>query len=171
MLPPAEAALNYFALTIVYYALSFPILSGIFLHKGNHSFLIWVGLIVVGPMFFGCAAGCDARFGWSRRTLSRLGINLVHVMPTAWDWKFSDAAPQWVLVTLKDGKRFAGFFGGASFASSDQAERDIYIQKIYDIGDENKWIDCGEKSALIMPGEVQTVEFFPDRKEQSDANQ
>ena len=43
----------------------------------------------------------------------------VHVMPTAWDWKIGDMTEQWVLVTLKDGTRFAGLCGSDSFISSD----------------------------------------------------
>ena len=68
---------------------------------------------------------------------------------------------QWVLVTLKDGTRFAGFCGEESFMSSDPGERDIYIQWTYDIDDHNNWSSRGESGVLIAAGEVQTTEFWP----------
>ena len=54
-------------------------------------------------------------------------------MPTAWDWKFGDTSAQWVLVTLNDDTKFAGYLGLRSFISSDPGERDIYIERIYDL--------------------------------------
>ena len=77
---------------------------------------------------------------------------------------------QWVLVTLKDGTRFAGFCGSESFMSSDPTERDIYIQRIYDIDDENKWSPRGDNGVLIAAGEVQTIEFWPYYSQDSQEN-
>ena len=77
---------------------------------------------------------------------------------------------QWVLVTLKDGTRFAGFCGDESFMSSDPSERDIYIQWTYDIDDQNNWSSRGENGVLIAAGEVQTIEFWPCNP-QEDANE
>ena len=82
-------------------------------------------------------------------------------MPTAWDWKFGNMDNEWVLVTLKDGTRFAGFCGAQSFISSDPAERDIYVQWIYDIDDNHHWQSRGETGVLITSGEVKTIEFWP----------
>ena len=73
---------------------------------------------------------------------------------------------QWVLVTLKDGTRFAGFCGPESFISSDPGERDIYIQWVYDIDDENNWSLRGLHGVLIAAGEIQTVEFWPYTSEE-----
>ena len=82
-------------------------------------------------------------------------------MPTAWDWKFSSMDSQWVLVTLKDDTRFAGYCGPDSFMSSDPIERDIYVQLVYDIDDENNWIPRGDNGVLITSGQVKTIEFWP----------
>ena len=68
---------------------------------------------------------------------------------------------QWVLVTLKDGTRFAGFCGSDSFMSSDPSERDIYIQQVYDVDDDNNWSSSAEKALLIIADEIQTIEFWP----------
>ncbi len=43
--------------------------------------------------------------------------------------------------------------------SSDPMEHDIYIQRIYDVDDENKWSSRSEKGVLITASEIQTIEF------------
>ena len=56
--------------------------------------------------------------------------------------------PQWVLVTLKDGTRFAGYCGPQSFITSDPAERDMYIEQIYDLDADHQWVSVGKKEVL-----------------------
>lgn len=50
--------------------------------------------------------------------------------------------------------------------SSDPLERDIYIERIYDIEEDNRWVSCGEKGLLVAAGEVQTIEFWPHNSEE-----
>lgn len=162
--PPHSAALlNYLTLSIVYYALVLPLLDYVLsIEQPSYGKAIaWFGFVFVGPAIFGLVLGLNAQFGFLRRVLSRCGINPVHVMPTAWDWKFSNMEPQWVLVTLKDGTRFAGCCSKNSFMSSDPAERDMYIQWLYDIGEDNHWHSRGDNGVLVAAGEIKTIEFWP----------
>ena len=165
--PPHTAALlPYLTISIIYYALALPVVDFVLSleESGYRRPLAWFGLVFIGPALFGLVLGIDIQKGFSRRIIQRLGLNPVHVMPTAWDWKFgSSMANQWVLVTLNDGTRFAGFCGEKySFMSSDPYERDIYIQWIYDIDDESKtWSSRGDTGVLITAGEVSTIEFWP----------
>lgn len=73
---------------------------------------------------------------------------------------------EWVLVTLKNGTRFAGFCGTDSFMSSEPAERDLYIQWVYDLDDEDNWQPRGETGLLIAGGEISTIEFWPYKLEE-----
>ena len=123
--------------------------------------LTWFALILVGPAILGLLLGVNIQTDAFRRFLQWSRLNPVHVIPTAWEWKFRGMSEQWVLVTLKDGTRFAGFCGSGSFMSSDPVERDIYIERIYDIDDDDRWISRGEKGLLVAAGEVQTIEFWP----------
>ena len=69
---------------------------------------------------------------------------------------------QWVLVTLKDGTRFGGFYGAQSFTSSSPDERDMYIQWVYDIDEDGTWsVPDSENGLLIAAGEIRTIEFLP----------
>lgn len=73
---------------------------------------------------------------------------------------------QWVIITLKDGTYFGGFCGGKSFISSEPRERDLYIQQIYDIDDDNKWELREGTSVLIAASQVSRVEFiYPSSRE------
>ncbi len=123
--------------------------------------LAWFTLIFIGPAGFGLLLGVNIQKDLFRRALQWCGLYPVHVIPTAWDWKFSGMTDQWVLVTLKNGTRFAGFCGDDSFMSSDPAERDIYVQWVYDIDDEANWNQRGENAVLITAGEISTIEFWP----------
>lgn len=123
--------------------------------------LSWMIIILVGPIVLGLVAGVFVQKDTLERILRSVGLNPVHAVPTAWDWKWGRmASGEWVLVTLKDGTRFAGFCGKNSFISSDPAERDIYVQQVFSIEEDNKWVST-EGAVLVAAGEVQTIEFWP----------
>ena len=72
---------------------------------------------------------------------------------------------QWVLVTLKDGTEYAGYCDSQSFFSSESEERDIYIEHVYNLNDDNTWELIPGKSVLITGGEVKTIEFWQRKEE------
>jgi len=155
--------LHYIMVSLVYYALALPFF-GLMRspdHYPHTQVLAWFSMIFVGPAILGVLLGINIQKNRLRRFCQWCGLNPVHAIPTAWDWKFRNMPPQWVFVTLKDDTQFAGFCGLGSFMSSDPAERDVYIEKIYDIDEDNNWSSRGENSLLIAPGEVKTIEFWP----------
>lgn len=160
----SAALLSYLTVSVIYYALALPLVHfALSIDEPGNSklLLVWFALIFVGPALLGLLLGVNIQKNLFRRVLQYCGLNTIHVIPTAWDWKFGNMNEEWVLVTLKDGTRFAGFCGGESFMSSDPHERDLYIQWIYDIDDQNNWTPRGDNSVLITAGEVQTIEFWP----------
>ena len=159
----AEASLAYLAISVIYYAIALPLIEAIqSAHlMGYAKAAAWFGLVFVGPAIAGVILGIDVQRGYFFRFLQRLGLHPVHAIPTAWDWKFGQRTGQWVLVTLKNGTQFAGLCDGDSFISSDSKERDIYIGKIYDIGDDNVWTPSENRSLFIASGEISTIEFWP----------
>lgn len=161
--PHAAALLSYLTVSVIYYALALPFVGYVLSlqEPGYEKAFSWFALVFVGPAVLGLLLGINIQKDLFRRVLQRCGLNPVHVIPTAWDWKFGGMTDQWVIVTLKDGTQFAGFCGNDSFMSSDPAERDIYIQWIYDIDDNNNWSQRGENGVLIAAGEIRTIEFWP----------
>ena len=125
----------------------------------------WFLYILIIPVFFGLAIGINIQKNFVRRALQRVSLNPLHAIPTAWDWKFGrmQVTGEWVLVTLKNGTCFAGFCGPESFMSSEPDERDLYIQWIYDIDDDGKWLPLRETGLLVAGGEISTIEFWPSQ--------
>lgn len=160
--PFSEAALPYLTLSVIYYAVAAPFIGYISFATGPKwwQIAIWFCLIIVGPLLFGTILGITARLGPIRWLLQKIGLNPVHVVPTAWDWKFGALPGQCVLVVLKDGTKFAGHYGSRSFASSVPSERDLYIETVYSIEEDQKWVPLGQ-GVLIAAGEIRTIEFWP----------
>lgn len=167
--PHSAAWLPYLAISVIYYGLAFPLIDFVVAKDQpiHGRILAWYSLVFAGPAVLGLVLGINIQKDLFRRLLQRYGLNPVHVIPTAWDWKFGNMTEQWVLVTLKDGTRFAGLCGSDSFKSSDPIERDIYIQEVYDLDDDDNWSSSGEKALLIAAGEVQTIEFWPYAPQES----
>ena len=187
----SSAFLSYLTVSVIYYALALPFVHFVlsFNEPGSSNALLawfalsidepgslkvplaWFALIFIGPALLGLLLGANIQRNFFRRVLQRCGLDPIHVIPTAWDWKFGYMTEQWVLVTLKDGTRFAGFCGEESFMSSDPGERDIYIQWTYDIDENNNWSSRGENGVLIAAGEFQTIEFWPYKPQENDNEQ
>jgi hypothetical protein len=65
-----------------------------------------------------------------------------------------------VMVTLTSGERVAGLFGAKSFASSDTAERDLYLEEEYSV-DGDRWETRPAKVGVLIPvKEVRYIEFW-----------
>lgn len=157
-----NAALSYLTLSVIYFALVFPALEyAIGLQEPSwQKAATWAALIFIGPAMFGIGLGLCAQKELDRKLLHKIGLNPVHIIPTAWDWKFGGMGEQWVLVVLKDGAQFAGYCGAKSFMSSDPEERDIYIEQVYEVDEDDNW-HPRKNGVLIAGGEIRTVEFWP----------
>jgi len=132
---------------------------------------LWFSVLLVFPVLIGSIWGISAQKEWGYKLLRGLKINPVHVTSTAWDWKFGRMTRgSFVLVTLKDRTQYAGWCADGSFISSDRSERDIYIEKMYDLKESDKpWTDRGNDSVLICAGEIRSIEFIdPNNKEKHD---
>lgn len=160
----SNALLPYLTVSCVYYALVFPIATLPWVRELDYQDpLGWTLLVFLGPVIFGALLGVDIQRNYTRGFLRRVGLNTVHAVPSAWDWKFNKVQQlKWVVVTLKDGSQIGGFFGEDSFASSEPAERDIYLERSYKIDDEeSRWSFESEEGILIVGEEIKTIEFSP----------
>jgi hypothetical protein len=127
--------------------------------------MAWLCAFLVSPAVIGAFLGIAALKNWWHGIANRLGTAPLHPMPTAWDWKFAQREQTWMYVTLKDDTKFAGFCGARSFISSEPAERDLYIQEVYEIGEDQVWKPKGS-GLYIASGEIRSIEFWPIPKEE-----
>jgi hypothetical protein len=158
----AEGLLGYFTISMVYHALTLPFLDRL-LSSGPPLLdrtAWWLIVVVGGPAVFGGLLGLGAKFGVLRRVLGKIGIDLLHPMPTAWDYKFSKRETLFVIVHMKDGHRFFGRLGANGFVSSDSKDRDIYIDETFDLAEDNTWVSREDDGVLIFQSEIRAIEFF-----------
>ncbi|TXN03065.1 hypothetical protein FV222_08880 [Methylobacterium sp. WL103] len=129
----------------------------------NIRILLWTLLLLLAPIIIGFISGIASQKEWLYRLLRRAKLKPIHTVPNAWDYKFAHAGGEWVVVVLKNDTIFRGWWGGASFASSDTKERDILVEQIFDADDDGKWTRT-DKSVLITCGEIRSIEFTPHKE-------
>lgn len=131
---------------------------------------IWILLILVGPAIFGFVLGIAAQREWFTHLANSLGFAVVHIIPAAWDWRFSTIPGEgmFLMVTLNSGERVAGLFAKSSFASSDAGERDLYIEEEYTVTDKGDWEARPERVGVLISGkEIRYIEFWTPKMSES----
>ncbi|MGO4639592.1 DUF6338 family protein [Mesorhizobium sp. 2RAF45] len=159
----SEEFLSYAIVTLLYLAIFLPVFEAVYKSGSTprQIWALWVVLILIGPLTIGTFLGLAYQHGWTAWVLRSLGLEIVHPIPTAWDWKFGQRKAEWVIVKLKDGTYFRGWYGAESFASSEPGDRDIYIQQIFvEREDGDKLWDETNRSAYIAGSEISTIEFI-----------
>jgi hypothetical protein len=83
-------------------------------------------------------------------------------VPTAWDYKFSEIyTEKWVIVTLENDKHVYGKFGYASLASSEKDERDIFLEEIWSLGEDDNWKKRERTDGVwIKATNIKMIEFL-----------
>lgn len=155
---------EYVVLSSAYFSLAFPLLGWV-ISNGEPLWLrvlLWATLLAVLPAVLGLISGIGTQKGWWRKTLGKFGLSVVSPYPTGWDWIFSRLRnPVYLLVTLDDKSVVSGYFGLDSLASSDPAERDIFIEEIYDIDASGRWQRRPEKQGIWISGKsIRHVEIW-----------
>jgi hypothetical protein len=72
---------------------------------------------------------------WKLRTSSFMQSSFPHPVGRAWDYFFSKRTQHWVIVTLKDGRQFAGRYGVRSFSSSAPHPEQLYLEEAWKLND------------------------------------
>jgi hypothetical protein len=132
------------------------ILTGDFYHK--HFFLYWLSvfvIMVVVPAFWPAAF-------LKLTTWHPVGKYFVHPIRKPWDYVFRKRTRFWIIVHLKNGQKIGGFFGPESFASSNPADEQIYLEEVWALDEEGRFEHQIERSRgiIVMKDEIRAVEFF-----------
>ena len=92
--------------------------------------------------------------------LSKLKINIMHATPTAWDYLFFNQGPAFIIVTLIDDTKLYGWYSSKSFTSSDQDERDIFVEIGYKLSKDGKWEEDTQSGGFYVPkDQIKYIEF------------
>lgn len=132
-------------------------------HCSSAKPLFWIAnalLTLLTGGFTGVIIGVVREKGIIRKLLGRLGIDMSHPIPTAWDYKFSDGKSYWVEVFLTDGKIVRGLYSDNSLSSSDSGYHDIYIERLYKYQDDG-WKPIDRTAGIwINPDEIRYIKFY-----------
>ena len=164
--PPQIRVLEYLTLSCINHGIWSWALYAMFASgwASRNSFLPGVclfGIIFVSPVALGLLSGYLQQREVVPGFFRSLGLRMIHSTPQAWDWHFSRQELHWVVVTLKDGSQIYGFYGLKSFASSDAANRDLYLEAqfrpVEETGDWAPVEDTG--GVLLMGDQIVAIEF------------
>ena len=131
----------------------------LYLYPIPTALLVFV-ILFLSPVLLGLLALWLAQREWARMAVSAFGFEIVRFVPTAWDFKFQQEIPAWIIVRLNDGSTVSGFFGNQSFAGDDPEERDLYIEAVFELNEDGQWkpvVDTG--GILIKANQIATIEF------------
>lgn len=160
-----SALLRFLFFSTINYAVVFPVL--IFISEipyinshGTIRFYISLLVIFIFSVAIALIISVISNKGWIRTLLQKMGIHTTHVVPTAWDYQFKKEEPRYLTIYLKDGGIVFGYWGADSFASSLRDNKDIFLEKIFDVNEDNEWVEITQNNGLWIPVEsVKYIEF------------
>lgn len=79
-----------------------------------------------------------------------------------WDEVFSRREAYWVIIHMKDGRKIGGKYGKFSRASAFPNQRQIYLEKLWELDNNNVFLKKIERSngAIFFEDEISVIEFF-----------
>lgn len=88
--------------------------------------------------------------------------HFIHPIRKPWDYVFGKREPYWIIVHLQNGLKIGGRFDLKSFASSDPADEQIYLEEVWILDEGGRFLSRVERSRgiIIMKGEMRAVELF-----------
>lgn len=145
--------------SINYALLSWPILS-IHAHDVGATAptvfaIFWVFVLLIAPMAWACLF-------FKLRHTQFFQKSLPHPTAKPWDYLFAQRKPYWVIVTLKDGKKIGGRYDSKSFASSNPAPEQLYLEQAWQLSEAGGLERPRTDSAgiLVLSAEIESVELF-----------
>lgn len=95
-------------------------------------------------------------------TWGAIAKHVVHPIQKPWDYVFGKRESFWVIVHLKDGNKIGGKFDTKSFASSNPAEEQLYLEELWELDKKGVFIKPIERSkgAIIFGKQILAVEFL-----------
>lgn len=130
------------------------------------AYSFWVcltSMVLVTSVITGSVIGIIKQKNIPGHIARKLKISIEHPVPTAWQYSFCKRNTCFVIVTLDDDRRFYGYYGTVSMASSDIENEDIYLEYIYELDDDENWILVeGRDGVWISSSHITSIEFIEE---------
>lgn len=133
---------------------------------GNLYWLVLIIIVLFTSVVLGITIGLIRKFNPIRKLLLKLKISAEHIIPTAWDYKFSELQEgRKLTVALNDGTFIRGVFYNKSMASSDDNYRDIFLEQVYVLDENNIWKIVEDTDGVwIAPNIIKWISFMEDKE-------
>lgn len=117
--------------------------------------IFWVFVLLIAPMAW-------AGLFFKLRHTQFFQKSLPHPTAKPWDYLFAQRKPYWVIVTLKDGKKIGGRYDSKSFASSNPAPEQLYLEQAWHLSEAGGLERPRTDSAgiLVLSADIESVELF-----------
>lgn len=140
-------------------------------------FLYWVSLFMVLMLLSSILAiilGCIKRSQFWRNLLAKIGIYVDHSIPYAWDYAFTRKDYFYLRIKLIDGTQVCGLYAARSFSSSEPDDRDILLEQVYDITEDNEMMVLKVrpkiKGIMIRGNQISSIDYLDKEKVKIDEN-
>jgi hypothetical protein len=126
-------------------------------YGGPDPVVFWGGAIVI--LLVGPALWAWALFKFL--SAKQLRGQAAHPIQRAWDYVFSRGHSYWVIIHLEN-RKIGGLFGSNSFASSDPADPQIYIEEVWELDANEIFVRRIDRSngMILFAKDIVAVEFF-----------
>lgn len=95
--------------------------------------------------------------------------NMPHPTKTPWDFVFAQRDSYWAIITLKNGKKFAGKYSTSSFTSSYPEKEQIYLEESWIMNSDGGFDRSRINSkGIIILSEIESIELFVYNSEEKD---
>jgi len=94
--------------------------------------------------------------------LKRFKNYLISPIKSAWDYYFDQRKSCWIIINLKTGEKIGGVYGAQSFSSSYPNKEQIYIQELWEVDKDGRFIKKYNRTngILVSLEETKSVEFY-----------
>lgn len=88
--------------------------------------------------------------------------HIVNPIQKPWDYVFGKRTPCWIIVHLRNDTKIGGYYDTNSFASSNPADEQIYLEEVWTLDEEGKFLQRveGSRGVIVMQSEIRAIEFF-----------
>lgn len=133
-------------------------------HIGTKTVLYWILIVIItifSSIITGIVMGIIRKNEIIRKMFIKMGIQIEHPIPTAWDYKFSEIKEaRWIIVRLCNDEKIYGKYSTKSLSSSDTNNYDLYLEEVYTYVEGQPWKIVERTDGIwINSNEIKSIEF------------
>ena len=146
---------------VAYSSLNFGVLLPLIYVMSTEQLNPWLWIVAAFVVLVGCPVIWPFAILRVRR-IPAIRRRVVNPIARVWDCVFEARIPYWVIIHLKDQRRIGGVYSTRSFASSAPAEREIFLEEVWNLDASGAFVDSvGDSAGILVNGEeILALEFF-----------